>query len=49
LLRLLSDDDLRRQLSVKGTERAAEFSWDRAAAKTLKVLQAAAHGDVYFA
>jgi glycosyltransferase involved in cell wall biosynthesis len=49
LLRLLSDDDLRRQLSVKGTERAAEFSWDRAAAKTLKVLQAAADGDVYSA
>jgi glycosyltransferase involved in cell wall biosynthesis len=45
LIRLLSDDELRRQLSVKGTERAAEFSWDRAAAETLKVLQAAAAGD----
>jgi glycosyltransferase involved in cell wall biosynthesis len=46
LIRLLSDDDLRRQLSVKGTERAAEFSWDRAAAETLRVLQAAGGRDV---
>jgi len=46
LLRLLSDDDLRRQLSLKGAKRTAEFSWDRAAAETLKVLQAVAHGDV---
>jgi len=34
---VLTDDFLRNELIKKGLERAAKFSWDRAAQETLKV------------
>ncbi|MBC7235422.1 MAG: glycosyltransferase family 4 protein [Chloroflexi bacterium] len=37
LARLLSDADLRRDLSVRGRARAAEFTWERTAIATLAV------------
>jgi glycosyltransferase involved in cell wall biosynthesis len=37
LLALLQDPDLRRQLSEKGPERAAQYSWNRTAQETLNV------------
>lgn len=42
LVRLLSDDALRRELSRRGIERAATFSWERTAADTLTVIEKAA-------
>jgi glycosyltransferase involved in cell wall biosynthesis len=42
LVQLISSTELRQQLSLKGLERAAEFSWDRTAAETLAVLHKAA-------
>jgi len=33
----LLDDDLRRTLSTRGRERAARFSWDRAAERVLDI------------
>ena len=36
LQRLLTDDDLRAELSRRGRERAARFSWRRAAEQTLE-------------
>lgn len=36
---LLSDDQLRQSLIAKGLERAAAFSWERAASETLKVYE----------
>lgn len=41
LVRMLADDDLRAQLSAAGRERAAAFSWERAARETLAVYRAA--------
>jgi len=40
--RVVSDDDLRARLSAAGPRRAAEFSWQKAAAATLKALRDAA-------
>jgi len=40
LRRLLEDVDLRARLAEAGRRRAAEFSWPRAAQKTLEVLRA---------
>ena len=37
MMRALSDDSLREELSRKGRERAAAFSWKRAAGQTLEV------------
>jgi glycosyltransferase involved in cell wall biosynthesis len=37
LQRLLDDPALRQQLSARGLEQAARFSWARAAAETLAV------------
>lgn len=37
MLRVLKDGDLRRELSLKGKERAKSFTWDRCARETLKV------------
>ncbi|HSP34335.1 MAG TPA: glycosyltransferase family 1 protein [Thermoanaerobaculia bacterium] len=37
--RVLRDDTLRRDLVARGRERAAQFRWDAAAEKTLKVLR----------
>jgi glycosyltransferase involved in cell wall biosynthesis len=39
MMRLLDDDDLRRDLVLRGCERAARFSWERCAAETLAVYQ----------
>ncbi len=39
LLRLISDDDLRSDLSIKGIERAKQFNWDVTARKTWEILQ----------
>ena len=41
LVRLLSDEALRRELSRRGMERAAAFSWERTAADTLAVIDKA--------
>ena len=41
LARVIGDDSLRATLSTAGRERAAVFSWDRAAAETLAVYRAA--------
>jgi glycosyltransferase involved in cell wall biosynthesis len=38
LVELISSAELRKRLSAKGFNRAAEFSWDRTAAETLTVL-----------
>jgi glycosyltransferase involved in cell wall biosynthesis len=40
--RLLSDKDLRRDLSRKATERAKQYSWDETARKTIEVIRSAA-------
>lgn len=42
--RLLTDEDLHAEMSVKGLLRAATFSWSRAAAETLHVYQKVAQG-----
>ena len=39
LERLMSDDGLREQLIARGLERAAQFSWEKAAEQTWKVYQ----------
>jgi glycosyltransferase involved in cell wall biosynthesis len=39
LERLLSDEDLRRNLVARGHERAQELTWDRAARRTLDYLR----------
>ena len=44
LLRVIKNPELRAELSRKAVERAALFSWNRTAAETLEVLQAAAKG-----
>lgn len=41
MIRVLQDDQLRRQMSAKGIERAAEFSWGRAARVTRDVYDTA--------
>ena len=38
LVQILTDDALRRRLSMEGPARAARFSWDRTAAQTLGIL-----------
>jgi glycosyltransferase involved in cell wall biosynthesis len=43
--RILSDPDLLRQLVTKGTARAAEFSWPRAAARMIAVYRRMIEGD----
>lgn len=42
LVRLLNDDALRRELSRRGMERAASFSWERTAKDTLAFIEKAA-------
>ena len=42
LVRLLTDEALRRRLRAAGIERAAGFTWERAARATLEELEAAA-------
>lgn len=42
LVRLLNDDAMRAELSRRGMERAASFSWERTAADTLAVIEKAA-------
>lgn len=42
--RVLDDDEAGRELGRKGIARSAEFSWDRAAALTVKVYEKAAGG-----
>lgn len=42
ILRIISDEELRQQLSAAGPQRAAKFSWGTAAQQTLHVLEAAA-------
>jgi glycosyltransferase involved in cell wall biosynthesis len=42
ILRLLDDDQLRAHLSCAGPERAAQFSWQRTAAQTIRALEEAA-------
>lgn len=44
LVCIVSDDALRAGLSVAGPRRAAQFSWNTAAAETLRVLEAVAGG-----
>jgi glycosyltransferase involved in cell wall biosynthesis/GT2 family glycosyltransferase len=39
LLEVISDDDLRKELSWKGIERAKEFSWEKTARETLKIYE----------
>jgi glycosyltransferase involved in cell wall biosynthesis len=41
LIRLWTDDSLREQLVQRGIERAKQFSWERAAAETAAVYNAA--------
>ncbi len=41
LVRLLTDDELRRECARRGLARARAFSWERAATETLAVLQTA--------
>jgi glycosyltransferase involved in cell wall biosynthesis len=43
--RLLDDDDLRRELSTRGLERAKHFTWERAARETVAVYDRVAAGD----
>ena len=38
LLRVLTQEPLRKELIARGLARAAEFSWERTATQTLKVL-----------
>jgi len=42
--RVLTDDNLRREMRAKGLKRAAKFSWERAARETLAVYRQVAHG-----
>jgi glycosyltransferase involved in cell wall biosynthesis len=44
MMRVLSDDSLRDELSRKGRERAATFSWKRAAGQTLEVYRKVVEG-----
>ncbi len=48
LYRILTDDELRREMSAKGIKRAAVFSWDRAARETLAVYRKVADRQVGF-
>jgi glycosyltransferase involved in cell wall biosynthesis len=41
LERMLADDSLRRELSAKGIQRAADYRWDRCAAKSLEFFHCA--------
>ncbi len=41
---LVDDENLRKELSIKGLERARQFSWDKTAARTLDILQGVAQG-----
>lgn len=42
IARILADEGLRQELTARGTERAAAFTWERAARETVQVLRAAA-------
>ena len=42
--RVLTDDNLRKEMRAKGLKRAATFSWERAARETLDVYYKVAHG-----
>jgi glycosyltransferase involved in cell wall biosynthesis len=44
LARLADDPALREELRAKGRRRAADFSWDEAARRTLEIYRAAAKG-----
>ena len=44
ITRLINDSDLRRELSVRGQDRASNFSWRETAQKTLAVYKAVAKG-----
>jgi glycosyltransferase involved in cell wall biosynthesis len=44
LIRIIKDNDLRINLSRKGLERSFNFSWEKAAAQTLKIYQELARG-----
>ena len=44
LLALIEDDALREKLTIRGLERARQFSWEETARKTWAVLQEAASG-----
>jgi glycosyltransferase involved in cell wall biosynthesis len=41
--RVLSNDDLRKNLSTKGLERSTKFTWDKCAEKTLAILESLAN------
>ena len=43
LLRVSQDGELRAELTRRGPKQAAAFSWDRAAAETLRVYREIAH------
>ena len=45
LLRLITDDALRLDLTQRGLKQAAKFSWEKAAAETWAVLESVARGD----
>jgi len=45
IIRIMTDRGLRRELSVRSLERAALFSWQRAAEQTAKVYRAVASGN----
>ena len=44
LLALIEDDALREKLTIRGLERARQFSWEETARKTWTVLLEAANG-----
>lgn len=44
LSQVMKDEGLREMLSVKGHEKAQEFTWDECAQKTLEIYQSALHG-----
>ncbi len=44
--RVLTDDDLHREMRAKGVKRAATFSWERAARETLAVYEKVSQGNV---
>ena len=43
ILTLLTDNDLREQIIMRGLQRASEFSWEKTAKATLQVYYAAAN------
>jgi glycosyltransferase involved in cell wall biosynthesis len=45
MTRVSSDEDLRRDLGARGRQRAAGFTWERAATETLEVLREAGSSD----